>query len=82
MNVTFYILLGFIFGVTLICAMIVVMTFSDISKKKEPEKTTNNEQDPKAIAYKTPGKDCHTYDSSGKKRKVVNVRYQDPGRSA
>ena len=82
MNVTFYILLGFIFGVTLICAMIVVLTFSDIEKKKEPEKIMRNESNPKEIAYKASGKDYHTYNSSGKKRKVVNVRYQDSGRSS
>ncbi len=81
MNVTFYILLGFILGVTLICAMIIVVTFSNLDKKQEPEIIKHNNKRLKEVAYKERGKTYHTYDSSGRKRKVVNVRYQDSGRS-
>ena len=81
MNVTFYILLGFIFGVTLICAMIIVISFGNLDKKEKPEKIICDKRKLKEIAYKSPSKTYHTYDASGKKRKVVNVRYQDSGRS-
>jgi len=83
MNVTFYILLGFIFGVTLICAMVIIVSFGNMEKKKEPvREIPRKSQNPKSIAYTSPQKIRHTYDASGKKRRVVNVKYHDPGRSA
>ena len=81
MNVTFYILLGFIFGVTLICAMIIVVSCGGMEKREVPE-ISRKEHDPKKVAYSSPPGGHHTYDASGQKRRVVNVKYRDPGRSA
>jgi len=74
MNATFYILLGFLVGIAIMCAMVIAVSVKDSPIVKENK---DDNKDPEKLVYKKPAKDSYTYDSSGRKRKVVNVRYRD-----
>jgi len=80
MNVTFYILLGFLVGVAIMCAMVIVVSVSDQTRPHRNESSSNNSgQDDKSdkVVYQKDHKDLYTYDAKGRKRKVVNLRYRD-----
>ena len=76
MNVTFYILVGFLIGIAVMCAMVIAVSVKDTQPVQN-----NNPQKPKdlsdRLAYRQDTTNHYTYNASGKKRKVVNVRYRD-----
>lgn len=74
MSVTFYVLVGFLIGVTVMCGMVIAVSVGEKNKPQpriEPVKP--NRED---LVYKKP-KDYYTYDAKGRKRKVINVKYRD-----
>ena len=72
MSVTFYVLVGFLIGVTVMCGMVIAVSVGDGGKPRtEPVKPNRDD-----FVYKKP-KDYYTYDVKGRKRKVINVKYRD-----
>ena len=76
MNVTFYILVGFLIGISVMCAMVIAVSVKDTqpAQNNDPKKPRDLSNRP---AYRQDTTSHYTYNASGKKRKVVNVRYRD-----
>ena len=72
MSVTFYVLVGFLIGVTVMCGMVIAVSVGEGAKPRvEPVKPNRDD-----FVYRKP-KDYYTYDAKGRKRKVINVKYRD-----
>ena len=79
MDVTFYVFLGFLVGVTVMCAMVIAVSVRDNdnkhqSGKSRPDPRYDNDN---KVVYKKERIDHYTYNASGRKRKVKNVTYRD-----
>ena len=76
MNVTFYILVGFLIGIAVMCGMVIAVSVRDEKPmpQNNPEAPTKS---PDRVVYKKSTEDHFTYNASGKKRKVVNIKYRD-----
>ena len=77
MDVTFYIFLGFLVGVTVMCAMVIAVSVKDMKHPTEKSSSDFDHLDPGRVVYKNTQKEFYTYNASGQKRKVKNVRYRD-----
>ncbi len=77
MNVTFYIFVGFLVGVTVMCAMVIAVSVSDKNHVKDDKPDRYPDPDPNQLVYKKRSQDHFTYNARGQKRKVKNVRYRD-----
>ena len=77
MNVTFYIFVGFLVGIAVMCAMVIAVSVSDKNHQKHARPDPQPDLDPNQLVYKKRAQEHYTYNASGKKRKVKNVRYRD-----
>ena len=77
MNVTFYIFVGFLVGVTVMCGMVIAVSVSDKNQPKPDADPRERKPDPDHLVYKNRSQEHYTYNAQGKKRKVKNVRYRD-----
>ena len=75
MSITFYVIMGFLIGVAVMCGMVIAVSVSDRERREFKEDRSPSKPD--AVVFKSPKKDHYTYDSSGRKRKVKNVSYRD-----
>ena len=79
MDVTFYVFLGFLVGVTVMCAMVIAVSVKDNDRRHQPRKSHPDPIDNNynKVVYKKERVDHYTYNASGKKRKVRNIKYRD-----
>ena len=77
MNVTFYIFVGFLVGIAVMCAMVIAVSVSDKDNRRPDPDQDKPKREPDRVVYKSQHLDHYTYNASGKKRKVKNVRYRD-----
>ena len=77
MNVTFYIFVGFLVGIAVMCAMVIAVSVSDKNHLQHDKPDPQPDVDPNQLVYRKRSQDHYTYNASGKKRKVKNVRYRD-----
>ncbi len=77
MDVTFYVFLGFLVGVTVMCAMVIAVSVKDTKQPQERSPSDPNDLDKDRVVFKNSHKEFYTYNASGQKRKVKNVRYRD-----
>ena len=59
------------------CAMVIAVSVSDKNHQKHDSPDPRPDFDPDQLVYKKQAQDHYTYNASGKKRKVKNVRYRD-----
>ena len=79
MDVTFYVFLGFLFGVTVMCAMVIAVSVKDTSNHShQSNKSPKDSRDSNdKVVFKREKQDYYTYNAAGQKRKVRNVKYRD-----
>ena len=77
MDVTFYVFLGFLVGVTVMCAMVIAVSVKDTKHPtgRSPSRPADDNND--RVVYKHSQEEFYTYNASGQKRKVKNVKYRD-----
>jgi|TARA_B110000467_G_C17963819_1_gene286505 hypothetical protein len=76
MNVTFYILVGFLVGIAVMCGMVIAVSVQDNKPMPQPD-PEEPKKSPDRVVFKKPVDDHYTYNTAGKKRKVVNIKYRD-----
>ena len=77
MDVTFYVFLGFLVGVTVMCAMVIAVSVKDTKHPQERRPTDPTDSNKDRVVYKNSQEEFYTYNASGQKRKVKNVKYRD-----
>lgn len=77
MNVTFYIFVGFLVGIAVMCAMVIAVSVGDKASQKPDVSPKSPDAKPDRLVYKSRSQEHYTYNASGRKRKVKNVRYRD-----
>ena len=77
MDVTFYVFMGFLVGIAVMCGLVIAVSVKD----QPPARTNRSPHDPldnsDRVVYKKKKDDYYTYNASGQKRKVRNVKYRD-----
>ena len=59
------------------CAMVIAVSVSDKNHQRHDKPNQRPDLDPNQLVYKKRTQEHYTYNASGKKRKVKNVKYRD-----